>query len=154
MTEDEDVLAAAVLHDAPERTLTGEGELRETVGSHVTELVLAAAAAGGADPEDRGPGLPAGPGGGSAGGAPAGGQDDRAGGQAVRGAAAAAVLQRLGEQVWGRCRCGREALGWYYQAMTDALQDLNAYPVWHELANAVWELFWQERDTANSCGST
>ena len=53
MTEDEDVLAAAVLHDAPERTLTGEGELRETVGSHVTELVLAAAAAGGADPEDR-----------------------------------------------------------------------------------------------------
>ena len=42
MTEDEDVLAAAVLHDAPERTLTGEGELRETVGSHVTELVLAA----------------------------------------------------------------------------------------------------------------
>ena len=147
MTEDEDVLAAAVLHEAPESTLNGEGEMRETVGSHVTELVLAAAAAGGADPEDR----------------------DRACQQAqveallaerrlevkmiVLGDKLSEVRllqrswQRLGEQVWGRCRCGREALGWYYQAMTDALQDLNAYPVWHELANAVWELFWQERDS-------
>ena len=31
--------------------------------------------------------------------------------------------------------------------MTDALQDLNNYPVWHELANLVWEVFWQEQDS-------
>lgn len=27
------------------------------------------------------------------------------------------------------------------------LQDLNVYPVWHELANLVWEVFWQDRDS-------
>ena len=41
MTEDEDVLAAAVLHDVLEDTSVTEEELRETVGGHVTELVLA-----------------------------------------------------------------------------------------------------------------
>ena len=41
MTEDEDVLAAAVLHDVLEDTSVTEEELRETVGGHVTEVVLA-----------------------------------------------------------------------------------------------------------------
>ncbi len=39
MTEDEDVLAAAVLHDVLEDTSVTEEELRETVGGHVTELL-------------------------------------------------------------------------------------------------------------------
>ena len=41
MTEDEDVLAAAVLHDVLEDTAVGEEALRATVGGHVTDLVRA-----------------------------------------------------------------------------------------------------------------
>lgn len=146
MTEDEDVLAAAMLHDVLAYTGVGEDEMRQTVGGHVTELVLAVGRGQEAPAEEM----------------------DRAQGQkqvdsllAERRLEVKMIVlgdklselralqrsyQRLGEQVWKGYRCEREALGWYYQAVTDALQDLNTYPVWHELANDVWEVFWQERD--------
>ena len=62
------------------------------------------------------------------------------------------ALQRdygiLGEQVWERFNNKSKAeQGWSYQAVTDALQDLSVYPVWHELASLVWEVFWQDRDS-------
>ena len=150
MTEDEDVLAAAVLHDVLEDTSVTEEELRETVGGHVTELVLAVS-------ENKRREQPAG--------------DDSvcanrksverllkeprlevkmiALGDKLSNIRA---LQRdygiLGEQVWERFNNKSKAeQGWYYQAVTDALQDLNIYPVWHELANLVWEVFWQDRDS-------
>ena len=54
----------------------------------------------------------------------------------------------LGESLWERFNNkNKTEQGWYYQAMTDALQDLNAYPVWHELANLVWEVFRQDHDS-------
>lgn len=150
MTEDEDVLAAAVLHDVLEDTSVTEEELRETVGGHVTELVLAVS-------ENKRREQPA--------------EmtwrlrkqesverllkDPRlevkmiALGDKLSNIRA---LQRdygiLGEQVWERFNNKSKAeQGWYYQAVTDALQDLNVYPVWHELANLVWEVFWQDRDS-------
>ena len=150
MTEDEDVLAAAVLHDVLEDTSVTEEELRETVGGHVTELVLAVS-------ENKRREQPA-------------EMTWRlrkqesverllkeprlevkmiAWGDKLSNIRA---LQRdygiLGEQVWERFNNKSKAeQGWYYQAVTDALQDLNVYPVWHELANLVWEVFWQDRDS-------
>ncbi len=41
LTEDEDVLAAAVLHDVVEDTDTGEEEIRERFGDRVADLVMA-----------------------------------------------------------------------------------------------------------------
>ncbi|MFR4878527.1 MAG: HD domain-containing protein [Ruthenibacterium lactatiformans] len=150
MTEDEDVLAAAVLHDVLEDTSVTEEELRETVGGHVTELVLAVS-------ENK--------------------RRERPAEMTWRLRKQESVerllkeprlevkmialgdklsniraLQReygiLGEQVWERFNNKSKAeQGWYYQAVTDALQDLNVYPVWHELANLVWEVFWQDRDS-------
>ena len=150
MTEDEDVLAAAVLHDVLEDTSVTEEELRETVGGHVTELVLAVS-------ENKRREQPA-------------EMTWRLRKQesverllkeprlAVKMIALGdklsniRALQRdygiLGEQVWERFNNKSKAeQGWYYQAVTDALQDLNVYPVWHELANLVWEVFWQDRDS-------
>ena len=146
MTEDEDILAAAVLHDVLSCAGVSEEEMRETVGGHVTSLVLTVGQMHKAEPGDM----------------------DHIQRQKqvdallserrvevrkiVLGDTLSEVrlLQRryqcLGEQVWEQYHCEREALGWYYQAVTDALQDLNTYPVWHELANTVWEVFWQERD--------
>ena len=62
------------------------------------------------------------------------------------------ALQRdydlLGEQVWERFNNRNKAdQGWYYQAMTDALQDLNTYPAWRELSSLVWEVFSCDRDS-------
>ena len=150
MTEDEDVLAAAVLHDVLEDTSVTEEELRETVGGHVTELVLAVS-------ENKRREQPA-------------EMTWRLRKQEsverllkeprleVKMIALGdklsniRALQRdygiLGEQVWERFNNKSKAeQGWYYQAGTDALQDLNVYPVWHELANLVWEVFWQDRDS-------
>ena len=150
MTEDEDVLAAAVLHDVLEDTSVTEEELRETVGGHVTELVLAVS-------ENKRREQPA-------------EMTWRLRKQEsverllkeprleVKMIALGdklsniRALQRdygiLGEQVWERFHNKSKAeQGWYYQAVTDALQDLNVYPVWHELANLVWEVFWQDRDS-------
>ena len=150
MTEDEDVLAAAVLHDVLEDTSVTEVELRETVGGHVTELVLAVS-------ENKRREQPA-------------EMTWRLRKQEsverllkeprleVKMIALGdklsniRALQRdygiLGEQVWERFNNKSKAeQGWYYQAVTDALQDLNVYPVWHELANLVWEVFWQDRDS-------
>ena len=150
MTEDEDVLAAAVLHDVLEDTSVTEDELRETVGGHVTELVLAVS-------ENKRREQPA-------------EMTWRLRKQEsverllkeprleVKMIALGdklsniRALQRdygiLGEQVWERFNNKSKAeQGWYYQAVTDALQDLNVYPVWHELANLVWEVFWQDRDS-------
>ena len=149
MTEDEDVLAAAVLHDVLQDTGVTEEQLRETVGSHVTELVLAVN-------EDKHKG------------------EDPVETWRVRkqecvdkllaehrlevkmivlGAQLSSLRSIYreymveGERVWERFHNkNRAEQGWYYQAVTDALQDLNDYPVWHELANLVWEVFWQERD--------
>ena len=150
MTEDEDVLAAAVLHDVLEDTSVTEEELRETVGGHVTELVLAVS-------ENKRREQPA-------------EMTWRLRKQEsverllkeprleVKMIALGdklsniRALQRdygiLGEQVWERFNNKSKAeQGWYYQAVTDALQDLNVYPVWHELAKLVWEVFWQDRDS-------
>ena len=150
MTEDEDVLAAAVLHDVLEDTSVTEEELRETVGGHVTELVLAVS-------ENKRREQPA-------------EMTWRLRKQEsverllkeprleVKMIALGdklsniRALQRdygiLGEQGWERFNNKSKAeQGWYYQAVTDALQDLNVYPVWHELANLVWEVFWQDRDS-------
>ena len=150
MTEDEDVLAAAVLHDVLEDTSVTEEELRETVGGHVTELVLAVS-------ENKRREQPA-------------EMTWRLRKQEsverllkeprleVKMIALGdklsniRALQRdygiLGEQVWERFNNKSKAeQGWYYQAVTDALQDLNVYPVWHELANLVWEVCWQDRDS-------
>ena len=150
MTEDEDVLAAAVLHDVLEDTSVTEEELRETVGGHVTELVLAVS-------ENKRREQPA-------------EMTWRLRKQEsverllkeprleVKMIALGdklsniRALQRdygiLGEQVWERFNNKSKAeQGWYYQAVTDALQDLNVYPVWYELANLVWEVFWQDRDS-------
>ena len=150
MTEDEDVLAAAVLHDVLEDTSVTEEELRETVGGHVTELVLAVS-------ENKRREQPA-------------EMTWRLRKQEsverllkeprleVKMIALGdklsniRALQRdygiLGEQVWERFNNKSKAeQGWYDQAVTDALQDLNVYPVWHELANLVWEVFWQDRDS-------
>ena len=150
LTEDEDVLAAAVLHDVLEDTSVTEEELRETVGGHVTELVLAVS-------ENKRREQPA-------------EMTWRLRKQEsverllkeprleVKMIALGdklsniRALQRdygiLGEQVWERFNNKSKAeQGWYYQAVTDALQDLNVYPVWHELANLVWEVFWQDRDS-------
>ena len=150
MTENEDVLAAAVLHDVLEDTSVTEEELRETVGGHVTELVLAVS-------ENKRREQPA-------------EMTWRLRKQEsverllkeprleVKMIALGdklsniRALQRdygiLGEQVWERFNNKSKAeQGWYYQAVTDALQDLNVYPVWHELANLVWEVFWQDRDS-------
>ena len=150
MTEDEDVLAAAVLHDVLEDTSVTEEELRETVGGHVTELVLAVS-------ENKRREQPA-------------EMTWRLRKQEsvesllkeprleVKMIALGdklsniRALQRdygiLGEQVWERFNNKSKAeQGWYYQAVTEALQDLNVYPVWHELANLVWEVFWQDRDS-------
>ena len=150
MTEDEDVLAAAVLHDVLEDTSVTEEELRETVGGHVTELVLAVS-------ENKRREQPA-------------EMTWRLRKQEsverllkeprleVKMIALGdklsniRALQRdygiLGEQVWERFNNKSKAeQGLYYQAVTDALQDLNVYPVWHELANLVWEVFWQDRDS-------
>ena len=150
MTEDEDVLAGAVLHDVLEDTSVTEEELRETVGGHVTELVLAVS-------ENKRREQPA-------------EMTWRLRKQEsverllkeprleVKMIALGdklsniRALQRdygiLGEQVWERFNNKSKAeQGWYYQAVTDALQDLNVYPVWHELANLVWEVFWQDRDS-------
>ena len=150
MTEDEDVLAAAVLHDVLEDTSVTEEELRETVGGHVTELVLAVS-------ENKRREQPA-------------EMTWRLRKQEsverllkeprleVKMIALGdklsniRALQRdygiLGEQVWERFNNKSKAeQGWYYQAVTDALQDLNVYPVWHELANLGWEVFWQDRDS-------
>ena len=150
MTEDEDVLAAAVLHDVLEDTSVTEEELRETVGGHVTELVLAVS-------ENKRREQPA-------------EMTWRLRKQEsvesllkeprleVKMIALGdklsniRALQRdygiLGEQVWERFNNKSKAeQGWYYQAVTDALQDLNVYPLWHELANLVWEVFWQDRDS-------
>ena len=150
MTEDEDVLAAAVLHDVLEDTSVTEEELRETVGGHVTELVLAVS-------ENKRREQPA--------------EmtwrlrkqesverllkEPRLEGKMIAlgdKLSNIRALQRdygiLGEQVWERFNNKSKAeQGWYYQAVTDALQDLNVYPVWHELANLVWEVFWQDRDS-------
>ena len=150
MTEDEDVLAAAVLHDVLEDTAVGEEALRATVGGHVTDLVRAVS-------EDKRP--------------------DRPPEETWRARKQESVerllserrlevkmialgdklsnmraLQRdyniLGEEVWTRFHNPVKAeQGWYYQAVTDALQDLNVYPAWHELASLVWEVFWQDRDS-------
>ena len=150
MTEDEDVLAAAVLHDVLEDTSVTEEELRETVGGHVTELVLAVS-------ENKRREQPA-------------EMTWRLRKQEsverllkeprleVKMIALGdklsniRALQRdygiLGEQVWERFNNKSKAeQGWYYQAVTYALQYLNVYPVWHELANLVWEVFWQDRDS-------
>ena len=150
MTEDEDVLAAAVLHDVLEDTSVTEEELRETVGGHVTELVLAVS-------ENKRREQPA-----------------EATWRLRKQESVEKLLQEprlevkmialgdklsniralqrdygiLGEQVWERFNNKSKAeQGWYYQAVTDALQDLSVYPVWHELASLVWEVFWQDRDS-------
>lgn len=150
MTEDEDVLAAAVLHDVLEDTAVTEEELRETVGGHVTDLVLAVT-------ENKRPEQPA------------------ADTWRIRKQESVDKLLKeqrlevkmivlgdklsniraisrdygiLGESLWERFNNkNKTEQGWYYQAMTDALQDLNAYPVWHELANLVWEVFRQDHDS-------
>ena len=150
MTEDEDVLAAAVLHDVLEDTAVTEEMLRQTVGGHVTELVLAVT-------ENKRPGQPA--------------EEtwrirkqesvDKllterrlevkmiALGDKLSNIRA---LQRdydlLGERVWERFNNKNKTdQGWYYQAVTDALQDLNTYPAWRELSSLVWEVFFQDRDS-------
>lgn len=149
MTGDEDVLAAALLHDVLEDTHVSELELREAVGSHVTDLVLAVS-------EDKRRDQPA---------------EETwhirkreslekllteqrlevkmivLGDKLSNMRAISRDYNALGEALWQRFHNQNKAeQGWYYQAMTDALQDLNAYPVWHELENLVWEVFWQERD--------
>lgn len=149
MTEDEDILAAAILHDVLEDTNVSEVELREAVGGHVTDLVLAVS-------EDKRRDLPA---------------EETWRIRKQESVDKLLTEQRLevkmivlgdklsnmrsisrdytiqGEALWEKFHNPNKAEhGWYYQAMTDALQDLNAYPVWHELANLVWEVFWQERD--------
>ncbi len=150
MTEDEDVLAAAVLHDVLEDTALTEEILRQTVGGHVTELVLAVT-------ENKRPEQPA-------------AETWRLRKQEsvdqllaerrlevkmiVLGDKLSNIraLQReydlLGEQVWERFNNPHKAdQGWYYQAMTDALQDLNTYPAWRELSSLVWEVFSRDRDS-------
>ena len=150
MTEDEDVLAAAVLHDVLEDTALTEELLRQTVGSHVTELVLAVT-------ENKRPEQPA-------------AETWRLRKQesvdqllAERRLEVKMIalgdklsniraLQReydlLGEQVWERFTNPHKAdQGWYYQAMTDALQDLNTYPAWRELSSLVLEVFSRDRDS-------
>ncbi len=150
MTMDEDVLAAAVLHDVLEDTSVTEEAMRNTVGGHVTELVMAVS-------EDKRAGQP-----------PEETWRVRKQESVERllrerrlevkmlvlgdKLSNMRALQRdydaLGEQVWERFHNPNKAeQGWYYQAMTDALQDLNSYPAWHELANLVWEVFWQDRDS-------
>lgn len=149
MTEDEDILAAAILHDVLEDTNVSEVELREAVGGHVTDLVLAVS-------ENKRRDLPA---------------EETWRIRKQESVDKLLTEQRLevkmivlgdklsnmrsisrdytiqGEALWEKFHNPNKAEhGWYYQAMTDALQDLNAYPVWHELANLVWEVFWQERD--------
>lgn len=150
MTEDEDVLAAAVLHDVLEDTAVTEEELRQTVGGHVTDLVLAVS-------ENKRRGEPA--------------EEtwrirkqesvDKLlaerrvevkmivlGDKLSNMRAVSRDYGVLGEQVWQRFHNKNKAeQGWYYQAMTDALQDLNGYPAWHELANLVWEVFQQDHDS-------
>ena len=150
MTGDEDVLAAAVLHDVlTDSDVTAE-ELRNTVGGHVTELVQAVS-------ENKRRGQP---------------REDT---WQVRKQecvekllaerrlevkmivlaeklsdmrAIARDYPAVGEKLWTRFNNpNKQEQGWYYQAVTDALQDLNTYPVWHELANLVWEVFWQDHDS-------
>lgn len=150
MTEDEDVLAAAVLHDVLEDTAVTEETLRQTVGGHVTDLVLAVT-------ENKRPEQPA-------------EETWRVRKQesvekllAERRLEVKMIalgdklsniraLQRdydlLGERVWERFNNKNKAdQGWYYQAVTDALQDLNTYPAWRELSSLVWEVFSQDRDS-------
>lgn len=149
MTEDEDVLAAAVLHGALESAAATEEELRDTVGGHVTDLVLAAG-------EDR-----------AAEGETA--QQWRARRQKdieklvaevrieVKMVVLADKLSNMramekaynlkGEGYWDAVEGGKDGQMWFYQAATDALQDLNGYPAWHELSNLVWEVFSQDRDS-------
>lgn len=150
MTEDEDVLAAAVLHDVLEDTGVTEEELRTAVGGHVTELVQAVT-------ENKRRELP----------------PEETWMIRKRESVEKLLSERrlevkmivladklsnlraisrdypvLGERIWERFHNASKAeQGWYYQAVTDALQDLNAYPVWHELANLVWEVFWQDHDS-------
>lgn len=149
MTEDEDILAAAVLHGVLKNSSTTEEELRETVGGHVTNLVLAA------------------------GGAPCRAEtEEQWQMQRQRDIERLVAEYRLevkmvvladrlsdmralakeynlkGERLWAALApAGRVGWHWYYQAITDALQDLNSYPAWHELANLVWEVFSQDRDS-------
>ncbi len=150
MTADEDVLAAAVLHDVLEDTALSEEELRQTVGSHVTDLVLAVT-------EDKRPAQSA---------AETWQIRKQESVERLLGERRLEVkmivlgdklsniraLQRdydlLGEQGWERFNNRNKAdQGWYYQAMTDALQDLNTYPAWRELSSLVWEVFSCDRDS-------
>ena len=150
MTDDEDILAAAMLHDVLEDTGVTEEEMRETVGSHVTDLVLALS-----ENKRR--------------------EQDPVETWKIRKQESVEKLlaerrlevkmivlgdklsnmraisrdySLMGDKLWQNFNNQNKAeQGWYYQAMTDALQDLNNYPVWHELANLVWEVFWQEQDS-------
>ena len=144
MTEDQEVMAAAVLHDVLEDTPATAEELRKNFGERVAELVCA-------ESENKRTELPAeetwllrkre-----------AIGQLEAETDPAVKMIALADKLynlramqrdqQTLGDRLWERFhQKDKQMHGWYYRKIADAVRELEEFPAWRELDSLIRSVF-------------
>jgi myo-inositol-1(or 4)-monophosphatase len=144
MTNDEDVIAAAVLHDILEDTPVTAAQLRNEFCERITELVIT-------ETEDK--------------------RTDKPPGEtwklrkretidALRNEPSLAVKMialgdklsnvramhsdylKVGDRLWERFNQKSKAEhGWYYRSVAEAIKDLAAYPAWQEYDRLVREVF-------------
>ena len=144
MTDDVEVMAAAVMHDVLEDTDTSVEQLRSEFGNRITDLVSA-------ESENKREGLPA--------------ADTwrlrkqetidelcRETQIEVKMIALGDKLsnirainwdyQTLGDSLWDRFNQKDKAqIGWYYRSIADAIQELSHYPAWKELDDLIRKTF-------------
>ena len=135
LTDDEEVIAAAVLHDVIEDTAYTEEDIRSEFGGRVAELVKA-------ESENKRKGIP----------------EDATwkirktetikemktapidakmiclGDKLSNARAIVRDYEAVGEKLWERFNASPEEIAWYYTSMTEALKDLESTDAWKELS--------------------